>query len=472
MTTARLVGVLGDNLGDAYSVRVVEGMRKRFARHGISLVGFAGGFPSAPFFRAEDGSARLPSALDAVVVLAETIEHGREDLVQAVARSRVPIVSVGVELSRAASVLVNDELGVYQAVTHLVKRHECKRVAFIAGPKRSSEAERRLKAYCSALEDLGLPRDPTLLARGDYEARSGRDAVLGLCRRDQQFDAIVAANDLMAIGALEGLKAARLRVPEDVKVVGFDDTPEASFVLPALTTVRQPIYEQGLAAAELVISMLARETPQDRTISSTALVIRQSCGCSAASDAPPSGGLVREVEQDRRLVEQAFRRMIRQQLAARRKHSEILRLGAAIISASGLQELGQAVTPVLRLIGSRRFLLCVYSGAGRHARVLLESRGRQVVYLEHAEAYPIERLVPSAFLEAQAPAQLLIEPLQVGDEQLGFSVMDIDDLDPHVHLELRHLLSSALSRIFGARELRRLYTLERKYSELTRHAGS
>jgi LacI family transcriptional regulator len=462
LTAPRLVGVLGDSLGDPYSLRIVEGMSKRFARHGITLIGFAGGFPNAPFFLAEDGSPQLPKTLDAFVVLSETLDDGARQLAAAVARSSVPIVSVGVELPRAASVLVNDEIGVYQAVAHLVKRHNCQRIAFIAGPERSSEAARRLKAYRSALEDLHLPTDPELITRGDYEARSGRDAVLSLRQRGMaQVDAIVTANDLMAIGAIDGVKAAGLRIPEDIKIIGFDDTPEAAFVLPSLTTVRQPIFEQGVAAAELVIGMLADELPQDRTLSSTALVIRHSCGCTG-SELPLASG------QDRELVDQAFRGMIRQQLAARRRHGEVLRIGESIVRAEGFQELASAVTRVFRLLGRSRFLLCVYAGSKRHVRVVLESRGRDVVYHNQSEPYPTDRLLPAGFLKAGTLSQLLIEPLQVADEHLGFSVMETDDMDPQIHLELRHLLSSALSRIFGARELRRLYTLEKKYAELTR----
>lgn len=461
----RFVGVLGETLGDPYSLRIVEGLCKRFASHGIGLIGFAGGFPKAPFFFDEDGGATLPSSLSAYVLLTETIDEGRAELAYAVARAKVPVVSVGVELPGTASVLVNDELGVYQGVTHLVKRHECRRIAFIAGPVRSSEASRRLKAYRAALEDLGLPWDPALVARGDYEARSGADAVRILRQTNKQpIDAIIAANDLMAIGAIEAVKAAGLRIPGDIKIIGFDDTPEASFVRPTLTTVRQPIYEQGVAAADLVLGMLANEAREDRTLSSTALVIRQSCGCSSLEAGTEAQGS----EQDRKLVEHAFRRMIRKQLAARRRHSELLRIGESIVGAESLQDLAAAITRVLRLLGRSRFLLCTYAGGKRHVRAVLESRGDDVVYHEHSEKFPIERLLPSAFLKAGSASQLLIEPLHVGSEHLGFTVMETDDLDPHVHLELRHLLSSALSRIFGARELRRLYTLEKKYTELTR----
>ena len=467
MNPPRLVGILGDSLGDPYSVRIVEGLCRRFARHGMSLVGFAGGFPTAPYFLTEDGKVKLPSGLDAFVLLSETLEDCTHHLISAIAASDGPIVSVGAELPGAASVLVNDEIGVYQAVTHLVKRHNCSRIAFIAGPKRSSEATRRLKAYQAALEDLDLDWDPALLARGDYEARSGREAVLDLRQRSAQpFDAIVSANDLMAIGAIDGVKAIGMRVPEDVKIIGFDDTPEASFVQPTLTTVRQPIFEQGATAADLVLAMLAHERAQDRTLNSTALVVRRSCGCSG-SEVPPQQQS--RTEQDRELVDQAFRGMIRQQLAARRRHSELLRIGDAIVCAEGFQELATAVTRVFRLLGQSRFLLCIYAGNKRHVRVVLESRGREVVYKNQPESFPIERLLPSGFIKPGVFIQLMVEPLQVADDHLGFYVMETDDLDPQVHLELRHLLSSALARIFGVRELRRLYSMEKKYAELTRN---
>ena len=94
-----------------------------------------------------------------------------------------------------------------------------------------------------------------------------------------QFDALVAANDYMALGAIPALQERDLRVPSDVAVVGFDDIEDARFSTPPLTTVRQPLYQQGEAALELVLAQLDGAEVAPQTTAATELVVRQSCGC-------------------------------------------------------------------------------------------------------------------------------------------------------------------------------------------------
>jgi LacI family transcriptional regulator len=467
--TPPLVGILGDTLGDPYSLRIIEGAFQRFSRLGYHAVGLAGGFPNAPMFQGENG-VLFPPALDALVLLSETLDNSDRVLQEAVNQSRTTVVSIGVELARTAVVRVNDEVGILQAFAHLVKRHDCRSIAFIAGPERSRDSQRRLDAYKAALKDFGLTFDPTLVARGDYEARSGYEAVHTLRqRKNRGFDAIIAANDLMAIGAIDGLKAQGISIPDTVKVIGFDDTAEAAFVAPALTTVKQPILEQGMAAVDLVAKLLAHESPNDATLTTTALVIRNSCGCNGP-DSRRSFFKSATPANERELIDDAFRKLIRRQLASQRVHAELSRLAEPVIAATGYQELAQAMTQVFRLLRPRRFLLCTYAGNQRHARVVLESTGREVVFRNESEQFPVGRLFPTNYLKNGGPAQLLVEPLHIGAEHFGYSVIETADLDPHAHIELRYILSSVLNRIAVARELRRLYLVEKNFSDLRRQS--
>ncbi|MGC4089094.1 MAG: substrate-binding domain-containing protein [Polyangiaceae bacterium] len=301
--------------------------------------------------------------------------------------------------------------------------------------------------------------------RGDYEARSGREAVLELRRNgSRSFDAIVAANDLMAIGAIEGLRAGGLKVPEDVKVVGFDDMEEAAFTSPTLTTVRQPIAEQGLCAADVVMRELGGEGLDEvPTHISTPLVIRHSCGCGGGSQDPArrNAKLTGTEAEDRELVGDALRNVVRQKLTQRRIQRELSRIADELLAAPGFPELASGATKVLRLLNAQRFLLCVYAANQRQARVVLESSGRDVVFRNESQFFAVNQLVPPLFLKAGRPSQLWVEPLFIGDEQLGYFVIEADAPDGQSHLELRHHLSSALSRIGLTRELRRAYAAER-----------
>jgi DNA-binding LacI/PurR family transcriptional regulator len=190
----------------------------------------------------------------------------------AVAAASGRCVSIGFELAGTPSFTASDEAGIFQAVAHLARRHERRRIAFVTGPSTSTEAVRRLDGYRMALESVGLGVDPALIANGDYETRSGREAVKLLQRQAKRYDAVVAANDLMAIGVIDGLRANNQRAPEDVSVIGFDDIEEASFTAPALTTVRQPLQEMGSEAARLVLARLAGQAVEPHTVVTAPLV--------------------------------------------------------------------------------------------------------------------------------------------------------------------------------------------------------
>jgi DNA-binding LacI/PurR family transcriptional regulator len=230
-------------LGDPYSLSTLRSAIGSLGRAGIQSVAFCGGYPQAPMFHGPDGEVAVPQVADGLIVLSATLRSANVNLDRLVSRMAGPVVSLGDKIMGAANIAVNDEAAVFQSIAHLVKRHACKRIAYIAGPEESVDGERRHSAYRLALAHFGLPCDPELVARGNFEASSGREAVMRLLTNGS-FDALVAANDLMAIGAIEALSAAGVAVPETVKVVGFDGIEEAPFACGGLTTVRQPVASQ------------------------------------------------------------------------------------------------------------------------------------------------------------------------------------------------------------------------------------
>lgn len=438
---------------------------------GCHAISFCGGFPSAPLFSKPAGVPTVPPMLDALIVLSATLRAADFDLEQLARSVSGPVVSVGKELPGFANIAANDEAAVFQTVAHLFKCHGTKKIAYIAGPASSADGERRFSAYRIALDHFGLGFDPALVVRGNYEAHSGREAVIRLRQQAPDgLDAIIAANDLMAIGALEGLHAAGIAVPRTVKVVGFDDNEESAFVAGGLTTVRQPIAEQGVAAAELAIRLLAGgPVEQASTLISAPLMIRRTCGCGTTeprSIIPPLSA-PGETMTDHALVEEALRDMIRKQLATRRQQRELSRMAEAVICAQDYQGLAAALTHVVRLLKTTRFLFCSYTANQQFARVTLESSGREVVFHNHAETFPVSQLLPTTFLKGSRPSRLFIEPLQLADEHFGYLVLE-GPLNDGISLDVRHFLSAALSRISLTRELRRLYASDRKRGDVQR----
>jgi DNA-binding LacI/PurR family transcriptional regulator/anti-anti-sigma regulatory factor len=192
----------------------------------------------------------------------------------------MPVVGVAISQADVPAVLVDNYSGMRDVVAHLVRVHGYRRVAFVRGPESNEEAERRYRAYIDVLAEYNLPLDLALVAPGSFVSSTGVEAIrLLLDERKVDFEAVVAANDEMALGVLEALQARGLRVPDDIAVVGFDDIWEANAITPALTTVRQPVYELGKQAVDTLLALLrGKKVPAQVTLP-TELVVRQSCGC-------------------------------------------------------------------------------------------------------------------------------------------------------------------------------------------------
>ncbi len=179
-----------------------------------------------------------------------------------------------------ANVVVDNQPGMYAAVSHLIEIHGRQRLAFILGREGQPDAEARYAAYEQALKDHGLQADPDLLFQGDFEVASGREAArVFLEERRVAIDGLAAANDNMAIGAMQVFAEHGIHAPYGISVVGFDDTIEAQMVTPPLTTVRQPLHNMGRLALEHLLAHLRGESVPPATQLPAELVVRRSCGC-------------------------------------------------------------------------------------------------------------------------------------------------------------------------------------------------
>ncbi|MDQ7844431.1 MAG: LacI family DNA-binding transcriptional regulator [Armatimonadota bacterium] len=203
---------------------------------------------------------------------------------RALRRQGRPVVLVARDVAgvRIDSVLVDNFRGEFEATTHLLGLGH-RRIAHITGPPSLHVAAERRRGYLAALEAAGVPRSEALVVEGNFAADGGRRAVERLLARGAKFTAVVAANDLMAIGAMEALRRAGRRIPQDVAVVGFDDITFASLVCPALTTVAQPKYRMGQLAMERLLALMDGADEGGRqTVLIPQLVVRDSCGAHLA----------------------------------------------------------------------------------------------------------------------------------------------------------------------------------------------
>jgi DNA-binding LacI/PurR family transcriptional regulator len=220
--------------------------------------------------------------------------HGDDPLPGILERAGVPAVLVGRptgrggpggsrrggppenRVARTSHVDADNRGGARAAVAHLASRGR-RRIATITGPLDMGVGLDRLDGYRDGLAAAGLAADPGLVEPGDFTEEGGAAATARLLERPgPPVEAIFAASDLMAAGALRALRAAGRRVPEDVAVVGFEDSAVARYAQPPLTTVRQPIEEMGRQATRLLLAKVAGEAGGMHLILDTELVVRAS----------------------------------------------------------------------------------------------------------------------------------------------------------------------------------------------------
>ncbi|MFN2271328.1 MAG: substrate-binding domain-containing protein [Anaerolineae bacterium] len=197
----------------------------------------------------------------------------------------IPTISLGTALPGIPSVQIESYQGVRETMAHLIQVHGYRRLAFIRGPEYHPYAQERYDAYVDALAEHGLPIDSALITPpGDWSQAVGHEmAHLLLDQRGLQpgdgLEAIVAASDVLALGALEALQARGIQVPGAVALAGFNSSLEGRAVTPPLTSVAAPFYRQGKQALDMMLAMLTGAQVPEQVILPARLVVRQSCGC-------------------------------------------------------------------------------------------------------------------------------------------------------------------------------------------------
>ncbi|MEV6961192.1 LacI family DNA-binding transcriptional regulator [Streptomyces sp. NPDC051207] len=180
--------------------------------------------------------------------------HAKDQLPDMLAEAGLPTVMLGRRSGDESVTYVDADNagGARSAVTHLLSTGR-KAIGTVTGPLDMYVAQCRLRGYREALERAGVEIRPSRIVEGDFTERSGRLATAELIARDPKIDAVLAASDTMAAGALSALRAAGRRVPQDVAVIGFDDFELAEHTEPQLTTVRQPVEEIGRTMVRLLL---------------------------------------------------------------------------------------------------------------------------------------------------------------------------------------------------------------------------
>lgn len=268
---SQTIGILVPELGDGYHTQVMSGIGDRLVD--------AGYFYFTAHHRHRRASIEeytrmfISRGAQGILAIDTLFEHAVPVPVVAVAGHRriSGITNVVIDHKRAAELTLN----------HLYSLGH-REIAFMHGQPFSSDSDERFAALMDFAGQLGLHVDPELLVTLNRDTSSpelGYPVVQELLSRARRFTALVAFNDVSAIGAIRALRDANFRVPEDVSVIGFDDIQAAAYILPRLTTIRQPLVEIGSIATQFLLNRIHNTAmPRDEIQVEPALVVRESTG--------------------------------------------------------------------------------------------------------------------------------------------------------------------------------------------------
>jgi len=278
-----VIGMLVTYLSDPYTQALIQGVADGVDAHDANLIIYQ--LDNLDSGDAEfDAYALVDPAMLSGVILPPALgyrgDRAQERLDAFLRRcTAIPVYSVSLALEGVYSVSADSYGGMRSAVEHLLDHHGFRHIAFVTGPESSVEADARYRGYVDALQSHDLSLNRALVVEGDFSSAGGNRAAVELLDRGIEIEAIACASDDTAAGVLQALQLRHVRVPEDLAVVGFDDTEMAKTLSPPLTTVKQPVHEIGRRAAENLLAAILGQDVPPASVVPTDLVVRRSCGC-------------------------------------------------------------------------------------------------------------------------------------------------------------------------------------------------
>jgi diguanylate cyclase (GGDEF)-like protein len=282
------IAFLANNFYSEYCHTMYSGLKSAIAELGVSVITVGGGDLESP----QSNNIRRnrifdlvnPDDFDGIIYQSGSLISfiTDEQFFKFCSRfAAIPSVHIGLKKTGYSSVVVDNGAGMKELVDHFIEEHHRKEIAFIRGPISCTDADERFDAYRESLLEHGIRYNEDLVFQGTFLPECGPAAVIDFIDNKKiNFDALIGANDQMALFAMNELLRRGIRVPGDVCIGGFDNLISARACSPALTTVGQPVFDLGKSALSLLIDIIEGKTaPGTEVTLPSRLILRRSCGC-------------------------------------------------------------------------------------------------------------------------------------------------------------------------------------------------
>ena len=369
--------------------RIIDGLWERAREDGGSIYAFSCDvwtYSTAGYNEGQLSIFNLPdfSTFDGVVLHEDTFyaPDAIENIVKRIREAGVPCISLNNKYDGMYYIGIENFKGIYEITSHLIKEHQAKHLNFIAGPDGNAHSAERMRAYRKALEDHGIPFEEDRIFYGDYHPESGRRAVEHFLESEKAFpDAIVAANDEMALGAYYRLQEAGISVPDQVKLSGYDNAFVARNHYPKITSVKRPDKELGRRSYDKLKAVAQGRSVEEEETLVCQPVFTESCGCRDK---------IKENSRDLR------ERYVKEKLHAT-SYSEIVRSSSAdFAGAVTLEELLEKIRRYVTIINMPEFYMCMCTN-DMHVDGEVMSQLNTEAVLPDVTTYTDEIYIPLAY---------------------------------------------------------------------------
>lgn len=253
---SKMLGFVLPDISNPFFPSVAKGMEEKAHEHGYGII-IANTNDSVD---AETDAMRfLSSQMVGGIVFARAL---RSDHLERCIQTELPIVvvdrTVDFESPGMGRITVDTLSGIYDSTNVLIKAG-CRNIAFVSALYKSSTD--RYFGYCKALSEAGIELDESVVYRDTFTFETGYNGISAILDRGAAIDGIVCGNDLIAVGVISALRERGISIPGEIKIMGFDDIYFSRYMIPPLSTVRQPAYEMGAGAAKMLIDYLENDVP-------------------------------------------------------------------------------------------------------------------------------------------------------------------------------------------------------------------
>lgn len=282
------IAVIVSGIDEEYQKTILQGIHEFGAEHNVNIchfIAYGGILKNHKYDIGEFNIYELANfnLFDGVILLTNTISSPllTEKIVERVKKSGIPAVSIDNKFDSFYHIGIDNFSAMKGIVEHIVKHHNAKKINYISGPVDNPESILRLEAYKSVLEQNGIALEEERIFNGLFRGEDGREAVHTFLKSDLEFpEAIICANDAMALSAIIELEKIGKNVPEDVMVTGFDSIYAAQNYSPEITSVTRPLKRSGNLACKLIFDHINGIENEQSHILPTEYIFAESCGCS------------------------------------------------------------------------------------------------------------------------------------------------------------------------------------------------